>query len=43
MFLRIGPREAAFCTLTSDSGAGFCWSLQSDDYRLEILTGHRGG
>jgi hypothetical protein len=39
MFLQISPRAAGFCTLTSDSGAGFRWSRQTEDHGLEILTG----
>jgi hypothetical protein len=38
MFLQISPSAAGFCTLTSDSGAGFRWSRQTEDHGLEILT-----
>jgi hypothetical protein len=39
MFLRIGRQETEYCSLTSDSGAGFSWTRRAQDYGLEILTG----
>jgi hypothetical protein len=37
MYVTIENGETGYCSLTSDSGAGFRWSRQSSDHRIEIV------